>query len=583
MTIRSAVVLLALFVVASGVRGEDPERSPWLDVTRLEGDFTITVNDNQKVEMGEAAPGAILFHDASWAVRGTFVLDLPRDEDGERRLPGPGARCASFSGRTNSSAAMSGDYGVRPGPGIKTGYVVSDSLSPRDEPSGKSNHVHFGFDVDLGTFDFSLAADYAGRLVTDSSEYIGKIREGLAGAEDDELGLKKLLEALALSAVPPGSKPFRMLVEASCDDERLPASPGVVSGTKKVKFMPFEVLGPAVEGTFTFSLRPSTDGPRIDIVKLEQSGGPRTSDPKQLVFEGGSLTFVAEAKVDPPEFATAVEWRAPDVGGEKAVVTGRSAEGGVAKAEITYRKLPADNSEFGPRELRAFAGDDEAVKPFDLFFSRDGKDNPVEPEAGGGKASNWYVYWRQGAVPGLERFEFSADPSMGGGYQPGSGRLLVTASTPGVIPAIDATLTTKDGAHSYHLVRRRAEGVHAAAAVVLHELRHKELHETKGDDYDHDAVTDDVETASASPWLDVFQANTYATFAAELFFGDTGAYVAAGADDGDRAARQGAIDNTRGQLLVKGDNELLAIIAEGDAEPDEASDWAFPGSQARAR
>ena len=102
-----------------------------------------------------------------------------------------------------------------------------------------------------------------------------------------------------------------MLVEASYDDGKLPATPGVVSGTKKVKFQPFEVLGPAVEGTFTFSLRPSTDGPRIDIVKLEQSGGPRTSDPKQLVFEGGSLTFVAEAKVDPPEFATAVEWPNP--------------------------------------------------------------------------------------------------------------------------------------------------------------------------------------------------------------------------------------------------------------------------------
>ena len=171
---------------------------------------------------------------------------------------------------------------------------------------------------------------------------------------------------------------------------------------------------------------------------------------------------------------------------------------------------------------------------------------------------------------------------MGGGYQPGSGKLTVTESTPGVIPAIDATLTTKDGAHSYRLARKRAEGVWAAAAVVRHELRHKELHEAKGADYDHDAVADDVETASADPWLDVFQANTYATLAAELFFGDTAAYVAGGEDDDARAAREKEVKDTRGQLLVKGDNELLAIVAEKEAAPEEASDWAFPGSQARA-
>ena len=363
MKIKMSVALLALLALAPGVRGAGEERSPWLDVSRLEGDFTITVNENKKVELGETAPGAFMFHDASWAVHGTFTLDLPRDEDGERYAPGPDARSASFDGRTSSSAAMSGDYGVRPGPGIKTGYVVSDSLSPRDGSEGKSNHVYFGLNVKLGTFDFSFVAEYAGKLVTDSSEYKKKIQDGLAEAKDDELHLAKLLEALALSAVPPESKPFTMLVEASFEDGKLPPTPGVVTGTKKVTFMPFEVLGPAVEGTFTFSLRPATGGPRIDIVKLEQAGGPRTNDAKQLVFENGSLTFIAEAKVDPPEFASSVEWKAPDVGGEKAVVTGQSAEGGVAKAEITYRKLPSDNGEFGPRELKAYAGDDEARSP----------------------------------------------------------------------------------------------------------------------------------------------------------------------------------------------------------------------------
>ena len=54
-------------------------------------------------------------------------------------------------------------------------------------------------------------------------------------------------------------------------------------------------------------------------------------------------------------------------------------------------------------------------------------------------------------------------------------------SAPGVIPALDVVLATKDGAHSYHLVRERAEGIRAVAAIVRHELKHKELHEATGD------------------------------------------------------------------------------------------------------
>ncbi len=576
------LAVLAGLTLVPGVRGDDEGLPPWLAVTRWRGEFTITVNGREETDLRNLAPGAKSFHEASWAIQGSFTLDLPRGEDGRRYGPAPGQTCAGWDGHARASAAMSGDYGVQPGPGIRTGYVVSDSVSPRGDDEGKHNRVRFAVETEDGTFDFGVSQEFAGRLVADSSEAREKIRAAVEQAKGEGKELLRLLEALAEASMPEDSQPFTCLVAADVDDFPLPEKPGVVSGSKKMRFHLPEVLGPTVEGTFAFSLSPVTEGPTVEIVKVEQAGGTRTTDPRQVVFEGGALVIVAEAEVDPPELAAAVTWEAPDLDEVKGKVASRVLENGHVEATVTYSALPAANSGFGSRTLRALAGDDEAQGNFSVFFSRDGRDSPEAPAAGGAKAPNWYVYWKQGPVPDLERFEFVADASMGAGYQPKSGRLTVTGSAPGVIPALDVNLVTKDEAHSYRLTRERREGIQAVAACVLHELKHKELHETKGDDYDEDAVTDAVETESADPWLDVFQPNTYANFAVELFYGDTEAWVAGGEDEDEQAARKETVSTHRGQLRVKGDNELLAIIAERDAAADESSDWAFPGSQAQA-
>lgn len=326
--------------------------------------------------------------------------------------------------------------------------------------------------------------------------------------------------------------------------------------------------------------------PRVEIVKLEQKEGQKTADPTQVVFGSGKLTLVVEAKVSPPERSRELKWDPPPIGEVEGKVESRVVEPGLVRAEITYPKLPAENTAFGDKELKATLADQTGRKSFQVLFERDGKDHP----AGGGKDSgtaNWFFYWKQGAVPELDRFEFTEDAVMGGGYSLANRRLCVTQGSPEPIPGKDVTLRSKDGNHSYHLVRDRVEGIQAVAAVVRHEMKHKDLFDQvtwpggkdpywKGDgsvdpevrpgnDYDQDSVPDGYETGSTDPWLDPFQACSYANFNLDLFFQDPTEAPA----------------SQKIQLQLKADNELLAIIAERKRVCREDQDWAFPGTRAK--
>jgi hypothetical protein len=310
----------------------------------------------------------------------------------------------------------------------------------------------------------------------------------------------------------------------------------------------------------------------VEITKLEQDGGPRTANPSQVVFQNGTLRVVAEAKVTPASSAAQLRWQAPAIGAAQPTVKSTIQPGGIVRATITWQGLPAANSDFGNKQLKATVDDRTADRAFQVFFERDAKDNPKKTEP------NWYVYWKQGPVPELERFTYSADSSMAAGYDPVRKTLTITAEGPGVIPGLNVQLITNDKAHSYRLIRERCEGIRAVAAIVRHELRHKELHEMAGADYDQDAVIDNVETASASPWLDPFQPNSYANFDVNLFYKDLENWKKEG-DEKQQAARADQVKTHAGQLRVKGDNELLAIIAEGKKKANESQDWAFPGAQ----
>ena len=319
----------------------------------------------------------------------------------------------------------------------------------------------------------------------------------------------------------------------------------------------------------------------VEIAELKQEGGPRTSDASQLVFEKGTLRFKAKAQVHPFHDAERLKWDAPDLGASKAQVESSVKEGGVVEATITYTGLPAENNAFGHKLLKAKVGKEEGEKRFQVFFQEKGTDNPE-----GGKMANWYFYWRQGAVPKLDQFNYEDDPSTAGCYSPSNRRLVVTQESVGIIPALDVVLRKEDkatGLHTYHLARKRREHLEAVGAVVAHELRHKELFEMEGPPAsDGDGVKDAVEDASTDPWLDKTDPNTYTNFNADLFFGNVGDYVQNG-KDGTKGQRQQTVDEAAYQLGIAGDNELLAIVAEQSADFRPEEDWAFPGSQAKGK
>jgi hypothetical protein len=378
-----------------------------------------------------------------------------------------------------------------------------------------------------------------------------------------------------------------------------PAQGMVLSGTAEVtRSSTTDYFDENSRYVVTWEFWPAGTRPRFEITKLEQSGGPRTSDPKQMVFQRGRLTLLTEAIVRPESDAKIVQWEAPAIGTAKPVITTAVRPGGVSAATIVYQGLPEQNSSFGDKQLKATIQDRTAEKPFQVFFERDGTDSPQNQ----GKSKlepNWYVYWKQGPVPELDRFVFSHDPTMAAGYSVNDSKLYITQEGPGVIPAIDTRLTTSREAHSYHLKREKCEGIRAVAAIVRHELKHKELHETKGDDYDADRVPDSVETSSPSPYLDPFQPNTYTNFNINCFYPDLNlsakgceSLQAGSQEEKDhcaqllarcefaQAASQQVMDHC-GQLRVKGDNELLAIIAEAKKLAHESQDWAFPGTRAK--
>lgn len=353
------------------------------------------------------------------------------------------------------------------------------------------------------------------------------------------------------------------------------------------------VNGPEAEpskvANYTVTWNFTPPGPEVKILKVEQKGGPRAQDPAHLVYKGGALTLVAEAEVVPAERAGEVKWEPPSLGEVQGrVLSSLVVAPGRVKAEISYPRLPARNDGFGEKQLKASLAGESDQKAFSAFFERDGKDHPP----GGAKDAgtpNWFFYWKQGPVPELDRFEYSNDPALGGGYSMQNRRLIVTQGSPEAIPGQDVNLTG-GGNRRYHLVRDRVEGIQAVAAVVRHEQRHKELMEQvqwpQGrdpfwrrtgepdpgirplNDYDMDGVPDEIETGASAPSLDPFQPCTYSNFNIKLFFPDPA---------------QPAPQSQQDQLRVSADNELLAIVAERKRVCREEQDWAFPGTKAKAR
>lgn len=267
------------------------------------------------------------------------------------------------------------------------------------------------------------------------------------------------------------------------------------------------------------------------------------------VFKSGKLEIKAEAKVKPSKYEKDVVWEIEDVQGSKKTI--KPTKG--SKVTITFDKLPSDNNQFGEKTITASVNGKQDQVKVRFFFERDGKDNL------GGKDPNWFYYWKQGAVTGLNDFTYKTG---GSGYDPSSDKLFISDEAKGELPSGQVPLKpqvtrqgdTKPCTVQASITFKATDGVYSAARLVAHEMEHQRLTRmTKGGkdfaiDKDGDGVRNDIEIKS--PFcLDPMEKNTHG--------------IAGGKFDGD--------------------NEVLAIDAESKSSNRVKSelDWASPGSQSK--
>ena len=168
--------------------------------------------------------------------------------------------------------------------------------------------------------------------------------------------------------------------------------------------------------------------------------------------------------------------------------------------------LPKDNSQFGKKTITA---DTAAPAHIRVFYKKFEKDNPE------GKDANWYYYWKQGAVPGLEQFVFEDLPPDSGSVAsflppdklfihpraalcqvPGTIELferLPGFINPGSIPGADLdekVLTSMKEDRMIQVFRtievQELKGVDRCHSSVLHELKHKWVYDTFHGAFDQD-------------------------------------------------------------------------------------------------
>ncbi len=266
------------------------------------------------------------------------------------------------------------------------------------------------------------------------------------------------------------------------------------------------------------------------------------------------LEIKAEAKVDPAKYEKEVTWEVQDIQGSRKTIKPEKGN----KVTITFNKLPEKNDQFGLKKITAKVRGKQDQVTVKVFFAKDGRDNPE------GKYPNWFYYWRQGVVTGLERFQYERG---GGSYDPKTGKLVIgdeaASSLPGGTVPLKNEVMKPDGKKCkvQGMIKIvQTEGADSVARVVTHELEHERLFKLTGGkrtgDQDQDGVPDAVELGELGSLfcLDPRNDNTH-----EL-----------------KKPKDGA----------SGDDELLAMFAEAKESESKSrvkrdKDWASPGSQSK--
>jgi hypothetical protein len=298
--------------------------------------------------------------------------------------------------------------------------------------------------------------------------------------------------------------------------------------------------------------------------------------------ESNLLRVEAEAEAKPKHKEQSIDgWRMAPVQGSEQEIKKRTASGESSEKPVKgplvlfkFKKLPSKSDAFGNKDL--ICNDAEAVT-VKVFFKKKEKDNPD------GTDPNWFYYWKQGAVPGLDQFQYDDGTNDYGYFDPKSGRLNVGKNACETRRPYDITLfvpadteaakkryadpgrkafagTDFAGAVSAGLIKPwyiehwdQTKGVVTCHGVVLHENKHKEIWDkwesTGKDDKDGDGLPDWYEKTSAYRF-DPIDPDTH--FLRDQYSPTYASY---------------------------GDQELLCRIRARDSNPMKNLDWAAPGCQ----
>lgn len=251
----------------------------------------------------------------------------------------------------------------------------------------------------------------------------------------------------------------------------------------------------------------------------------------------------------------------------------------VCRAKAYYRGMPKSSTSFGGKKAFFSNGARKLDAKFEVFFPKNGHGHPACAKCAG--CPNWFYYWSQGAVPGLNaanvKFRDMSSECGKMEWDGSNGNIFVSKLAAEhdqdyEIRKFDRTRLVPNANGLYvgdpnALVEGSAvkvglesayEGVAFAAAVVLHEQRHLDIaKESNGKvDTDDDNVADRCESR--------FGLITYIDMASSYNF----LQVA--------SAEQAA------KYRTYADNEIRALLAEKDAKNNAyniALDWAKPGCQ----
>ena len=234
----------------------------------------------------------------------------------------------------------------------------------------------------------------------------------------------------------------------------------------------------------------------------------------QFTYDDGasSLSVLLQVEVQPTipeELGLTGTFRLPAIQGatlmwsddcQNGTVTTRTDEGfdvvkhSILAARAKYQGYPTRNGGFG-RKTATFACRGMTIsQDFEVFFPKFGKRHP--PCATCPNCPNWFYYWRDGAVCGINENCVYDDTAVYGYTLPGFDRLIRLGPEAGMNNSGSKAYTSSIEGFGSVVVTGSGKGIQCVAETIQHEAYHLDIYDRfqgQGEDPDGDGVPTSVE------------------------------------------------------------------------------------------